>query len=421
MQPAKQQAPDSPTSIQASADEHIAATQKTLLQSDDLTVPGIDKERELIIDGVVYDVSSFVKRHPGGSVIKFQLGADASDAFHAFHIRSKTARKMLKSLPSRPAPDGYAIDPLSADYAALRAELQAEGYFNVNLAHVTYRCVEIFAMYAAAVALVWAGWWWAGAVLGGIAQGRCGWLMHEGGHYSMTGVIWLDRQLQMFFYGLGCGMSGCYWRNQHNKHHATPQQLGKDPDLQTLPLLAFHKLIGKRGSSKFWLAWQAPLFFSGVITSLVAWGWQFAMHPRHALRVGNYTELGWMGLRYVLWHAAFGYLGFGGSARLYAAYVAVGSSYIFTNFAVSHTHKDVVPKDKHISWALYAANHTTNCENGPICNWCASRLERALSLSGDLARLPPAYRSPPSPAPSPSTPSDPRPAHLILPRPARPG
>ena len=83
----------------------------------------------------------------------------------------------------------------------------------------------------------------------------------------------------------------------------------------------------------------------------------------------NYTELFWMGARYAIWHAAFGHLGFGASFGLYVAYVAVGAGYIFTNFAVSHTHKDVIPKEKNISWALYSANHTTNCSPTPFVNW----------------------------------------------------
>ena len=63
--------------------------------------------------------------------------------------------------------------------------------------------------------------------------------------------------------GIGCGMSGCYWRNQHNKHHATPQKLGTDPDLQTLPLVAFHKLIGSRGQQLWSLAMAAEVLASG--------------------------------------------------------------------------------------------------------------------------------------------------------------
>mmetsp|Transcript_31433 Transcript_31433/g.100524 ORF Transcript_31433/g.100524 Transcript_31433/m.100524 type:complete len:456 (-) Transcript_31433:142-1509(-) len=351
--------------------KYHGATNKSRTDAADLTVSSIDTSKEMIIRGRVYDVSDFIKRHPGGSIIKLSLGSDATDAYNNFHIRSKKADKMLRALPSRSVADGFARDALSADFEALRAQLEAEGYFEPNLWHVAYRVAEVVAMYWAGIRLIWAGYWFLGAIVAGIAQGRCGWLQHEGGHYSLTGNIKLDRHMQMIIYGLGCGMSGCYWRNQHNKHHATPQKLGADPDLQTMPLVAFHGLIGAkaRGAGKSWLAWQAPLFFCGVITTLVSFGWQFVQHPKHALRVGNHLELSYMALRYALWYAAFGHLGLGGAIRLYAFYVAVGGTYIFTNFAVSHTHKDVVPHDKHISWTLYSANHTTNQSNTPLVNW----------------------------------------------------
>ena len=32
-------------------------------------------------------------------------------------------------------------------------------------------------------------------------------------------TIAFDRAIQVAVYGLGCGMSGAWWRNQHNKHH----------------------------------------------------------------------------------------------------------------------------------------------------------------------------------------------------------
>ena len=349
-------------------EEYHGLTNKNRKDAKDLRILSLNQESEMIINGTVYDVSAFIKRHPGGSIIKLQLGSDASDAYNNFHIRSPKADKMLRSLPKRAVDGSYVEDALSVDYEKLRQELIAEGYFNPNLRHVFYRIAEVVLMYYAMVACIWHGYYWSGVFVGGIAQGRCGWLQHEGGHYSLTGMIKLDRHLQMFIYGVGCGMSGCYWRNQHNKHHAVPQKLGADPDLQTLPLLAFHKIIGKKGN-KSWLKLQAPLFFGGVITTLVAWGWQFVQHPHHALRVHNYMELFWMAVRYMLWHQTFGYMGLGASLRLYAWYVCVGSTYIFINFAVSHTHKDVVPKTKHISWSLYSANHTTNCSNNFLVNW----------------------------------------------------
>ena len=39
------------------------------------TLMPIDAQRELQIDERVYDVSSWIRKHPGGSIIKFQLSA----------------------------------------------------------------------------------------------------------------------------------------------------------------------------------------------------------------------------------------------------------------------------------------------------------------------------------------------------------
>ena len=111
-------------------------------------------------------------------------------------LRSKKAGKMLASLPNRAVDEKeYAMDALSRDYEILRKELEAEGYFKPNLRHAAYRIFEVFAMYAAGVALVWQGYWWLGAFVAGIAQGRCGWLQHEAGHYSLTANIKIDRHL----------------------------------------------------------------------------------------------------------------------------------------------------------------------------------------------------------------------------------
>lgn len=47
-----------------------------------------------------------------------------------------------------------------------------------------------------------------------------------------------------------------------------------------------------------------------------------------------------------------------------------GGSYIFVNFAVSHTHLDVVDaKDKATTWAEYASDYTINCTNNIFVNW----------------------------------------------------
>ncbi len=303
-------------------------------------------------------------------------GTDASEPFREFHTRSSSAAKYMRSLPNRPYTGKPLTDPVVNDFVVLRNQLAEEGYFDPSIPHVVYRVAELLVMHAVGAWLIASGWWWAGIVMLGVAQGRCGWLMHEGGHYSLTGNTTIDRHLQMAIYGLGCGMSGGWWRNQHNKHHATPQKLGADVDLDTLPLVAFHKAVAfmrPKFAPKLWLRFQGILF-APVICFLVAFGWQFFLHPRHIMRKGLHMEAFYLLTRL----AVVGYLmtqfGFGPVFGAYCAYVWIGGMYIFTNFAVSHTHLPVVPSDEHRDWVRYAAEHTMNVAPSWWCNWWMSYL-----------------------------------------------
>ena len=251
--------------------------------------------------------------------------------------------------------------------------------------HVFWRFVEILAMHAVGAWLVrgglaslvgaaGAGWcaWVAGVMILGLASGRCGWLMHEGGHYSLTGNIKVDRALQVVTYGVGCGMSGAWWRNQHNKHHATPQKLQHDVDLDTLPLVAFHAKViarAKHPVMKAWLKMQGYLFMP-VSCGLVASGWQFYLHPRHILRIKHHGEALALVTRYALFCGLLchGY-SWAGTWATYNLYNWVASSYIFTNFSLSHTHLPVTNADEYIHWVEYAArprptSRTTGCATG---------------------------------------------------------
>lgn len=338
---------------------------------------------EVLIHGRLYNIAGW--RHPGGSVLKFYQGhGDASESYDEFHQKSKRADKILKGMKSRPAPASLAkvdtkeqmrLAKLSANYKALREELISEGWFNCSLAHTAYRCAEIFAMYAVGIyMLVNTAWTIPALVILGIVQGRCGWLMHEAGHISFTGNTKLDIRAQEFFYGVGCGMSGGWWRSQHNRHHATPQKLQHDVDLETLPLIAFNKaiaVIGKKNPfMRVWLPMQAYLF-GPVTTSLVAHGWQLFLHPRFIQRKKLYMEAFWLAVRYAAIYAIYKSSGatFGNALACYMLYVAIGGAYIFTNFALSHTHLDVVPKDEDRHWVEYAADYTINITPHFFTNW----------------------------------------------------
>jgi fatty acid desaturase 2 (delta-6 desaturase) len=58
----------------------------------------------------------------------------------------------------------------------------------------------------------------------------------------------------------------------------------------------------------------------------------------------------------------------------YLFYNWVASSYIFTNFAVSHTHLPVNGKDEKVDWVRYSSDYTMNCDDSFLCNWWMSYL-----------------------------------------------
>jgi len=356
------------------------------------------KQTEVLVDGRLYDVSKF--KHPGGGIINFygspEGPVDASEAWHAFHGRSPTAAKYMKTLKSREAPPHMLKkDPVVEDFIKLRESLRAEGMFEPDPVYVTQRFAELVFMHILGLCLVYhcpscLPTTMAGLVVLGMASGRCGWYMHEGGHYSLTGHIPTDRAIQCFTYGFGCGMSASFWRNQHNKHHATPQKLKHDVDLETLPMVAFNKRVIK-GKPSLWVQFQDKLF-PVISTLIIALGWQFFLHPRHSARSGNYMELFWFATRYLTWSSAFSHMSVSGAIGAYMFYNWVAATYIFTNFAVSHTHRDVVDPDKHANWVEYSSNHTTNCQNHWFTNWWMAYLN--FQIEHHLFPDMPQYRHP---------------------------
>jgi len=200
-------------------------------------------------------------------------------------------------------------------------------------------------------------------------------------------------------------MSGSWWRNQHNKHHSMPQKLGHDVDLNTLPLVAFTEKVAKRLGMglKMWIRFQA-IMFPLLTTVLVALGWQYYLHIRHILRVKNWPEMASIVARHAIWTALItSQFGLSQSALIFLAFDWVGSNYIFINFAVSHTHLDVVPKEDTqvlkvlpvsmgVTIVLISVRTLRTGGLGPICRHlhheCVSGPIQVRQLVDELPKLP---------------------------------
>ncbi|XP_041705777.2 acyl-CoA Delta-4 desaturase-like [Coregonus clupeaformis] len=200
----------------------------------------------LVIDRKVYNVTQWVKRHPGGiRVISHFAGEDATEAFSAFHPDPNFVRKFLKPLligalaPTEPSQDQGKNAALVQDFQALRDHVEREGllracplFFSLYLGH-------ILLLEALALGLLWVwGTSWSLTLLCSLmlatSQSQAGWLQHDFGHLSVFKKSSWNHILQKFVIGHLKGASANWWNHRHFQHHAKPNVFSKDPDINSL-------------------------------------------------------------------------------------------------------------------------------------------------------------------------------------------
>ena len=134
-----------------------------------------------------------------------------------------------------------------------------------------------------------AGFWqkMGGALLVSLFWQQCGWLAHDFGHHQVfkdrrwndAGVLFVGNFLQAF--------SLEWWKNKHNTHHAIPnlhesetERHDGDPDIDTLPFLAWSqrfvdktKAGGAAASptARFFVRNQALLYFPVLFFARITW------------------------------------------------------------------------------------------------------------------------------------------------------
>nr|KAF6437563.1 fatty acid desaturase 1 [Molossus molossus] len=211
---------------------------------------GRDKERWLVIERKVYNISEFTRRHPGGSrVISHYAGQDATDPFVAFHINKGLVRKYMNSLligelsPEQPSFEPTKNKELTEEFRELRATVEQMGLMKAN--HV------FFLLYLLHILLLDVAAWLTLLVFGtsfmpfllcavllSAVQAQAGWLQHDFGHLSVFSTSTWNHLLHHFVIGHLKVRGPC----QLVEPHALPapcqaQLLPQRPRHQHAPLL----------------------------------------------------------------------------------------------------------------------------------------------------------------------------------------
>jgi len=116
--------------------------------------------------------------------------------------------------------------------------------------------------------------WWgvmAGALLLSVVSVQIAFLAHDAGHRQGFVRRWQNALVGVILADLLLGTSYSWWVRKHNQHHAHPNHLDMDPDIE-LPLIAFTtgQALEKRGAARFVARHQ--LIFALPLLTLVSYG-----------------------------------------------------------------------------------------------------------------------------------------------------
>ena len=321
-----------------------------------------------------YDITKFIKSHPGGSVIESYDKQDATLVYREMHRRSKRADKLLKSLPKLSIIETNTVqskddsDSMIIAFKEWTKSLEQRGYFKPSWTHSTYRILELFALFLGGSWLIAQDgilYKILSVLVYGLFGGRCGWVQHEAGHRSFTGNIPIDDFVQKAVMGIGLLTSGSMWNSMHNRHHATTQKLHYDIDLDTMPFVLFHEdaLEPRKLWSKLWLRYQAYTFLPITSGAMVTSFWVYYLHPRKVIRDKDWVQgifmlIGHIGKTYVIQKQS-GY-SLWNSYLLNLASMYVSGFYLFGHFSTSHTFMPVIAHDETPNWIEYSIGHTVD-------------------------------------------------------------
>ena len=202
----------------------------------------------IIIEDGVYDVTSFLSRHPGGvGTLLSAGGADATDVFFNYHSESVQKRisafRIGRAVGLPPPPDHVVA------FRRLRKVMKRVGMFETDYRYYAKLCIWILFLFLfsslMSLGFVSEGAWWV-RCLGAGCMGFC-WqqlagLGHDLGHSSVTGTFADDYRYGSFLASL-MGLSMGWWKRDHNTHHVVCNAIEHDPNIQHLPLLSITEKV----------------------------------------------------------------------------------------------------------------------------------------------------------------------------------
>jgi fatty acid desaturase len=153
-----------------------------------------------------------------------------------------------------------------SDYAELCRQVKQAGLLKRRPGYYSVKVGGNLLLLAAgwtAFALIGRSWWQLlVAVFLGVMFTQTAFIGHDAGHQQISGSKRVNNLLGRLHGNLLVGLSYGWWISKHNRHHAHPNQVDRDPDIADGAIAFTKEHAGARRGAGAWLArHQAWLFF----------------------------------------------------------------------------------------------------------------------------------------------------------------
>jgi fatty acid desaturase len=174
------------------------------------------------------------------------------------------------------------------------------------------------------------------------------------------------------------GLSYGWWMNKHNRHHANPNKIGKDPDIESDTVAFLDETAATRRGVRAWFTRrQGYMFFPLLMLE------GLNLHVKAITRLssrspvkGRWIEVGMLAGRFVIYFGlVFWLLPFGMAWAFIGVQLAVFGLYMGATFAPNHKGMPIVPADIKLDFLSKQVRTSRNITGG----WWATILMGGLN------------------------------------------
>jgi fatty acid desaturase len=262
----------------------------------------------------------------------------------------------------------------------LRGELTRAGVFEHRTAKSWMKILALLAVFAGLVAAALLLPWWCALLLiplAAVPAASAAMIGHEAAHGSFSeSKLHNELVLHLMFPFFG-GLGAQHWKNKHNRqHHAHPNVVGRDPDIDLWPIALSSVAHARSGRTRRWIqrAFQGYLFWPLTVLLAFAMRYESVGHLVGRIRAGTFDrgvalDIGCLAAHYGLWLVLPSFLfGFWPVVALYVGLWATVGVLLALVFMPAHVGLPLVGGDERGGW-LHQLQTTRNLAMPRWLSW----------------------------------------------------